>query len=322
MKGPISVPASLIRDLNAESDYPALSELYAAIEAADRVGAETSEEALRAAGPGRRRWVAEEAGVSGRLIGHGWLQAQSERRWYCTAAVRPERRRQGLGSALLNEGMRKARGLGAVELAAFLSADNQAGQAFLEKHGFRLMGHNRYMKAGPDYCREAPAWPEGFTLRSFAEIGDLKVLADAHNRCYAEHWGHYENGAVLTVEKLDEWMREYPEGFIPEGIFILFDPAGEIAGVSYGRFGAGEPKTRIVDSPGAAPKYRPLQLVRPLALQTMQWLQTQGEGPLELHCFGEEQETVEIYQGLGFRLAPQDDWLELGLVLSPAAKAI
>jgi GNAT superfamily N-acetyltransferase len=94
----------------------------------------------------------------------------------------------------------------------------------------------------------------------------------------------------------------------------LFAPDGEIAGLTYGRLsadrGPGLPKTRIVDSPGTAPAYRLAGLIRPLTLLTLQWLRTQGEGPLELHCFGEPEDVVEIYADLGFRLAPADHWVE------------
>ncbi len=309
-----AVPAYQIHSLDPDHDYPALSVLCTEIEAADQLGLATSEASLKAAGPERRRWVAECTDAPGQFLAHGWLQPQSPSRWYVFVAVHPKLRRQGLGSDMFGHLLGYGKEMNAQELAASIRSDFLPGAAFLQHHGFRAMGHSRFMKATPALQQDPPLWPAGFTVRSLAELQDLQVLVDAHNLCYASHWGHYENSTKLTVDKLQEWMQEYPDGFIPEGIFILFSPDGEIAGVTYGRLAAGNdtgsPKTRIVDSPGVTPAFRQLDLLRPLTLLTLEWLRNQGDGPIELQCWGEEEETIEIYKSLGFTLAPQDDWIE------------
>jgi GNAT superfamily N-acetyltransferase len=307
-------PASLVREFDPNRDYPSLSALYAAVETADHLGSDPSETALRAASPERRRWVAESSHKPGNFLAHAWLQPQSPTRGYFFTAVHPDWRRRRLGSALFACCLDCARELGVKELAAYLRADQIDAGAFLQYCGFQVMGTNRFMKASASLTQEAPHWPEGFTIRSLAETGDLDILVRAHNLCYASHWGHYENSTTLTVEKLQEFMKEYPDSFIPEGIFLLFAPNGEIAGLTYGRLsadnGSQNPKTRIVDSPGVAPEFSHLDLHRPLTQLTLQWLRMQGDGPIELHCFGEDEETAAVYTSLGFTLGPQDTWME------------
>jgi ribosomal protein S18 acetylase RimI-like enzyme len=212
---------------------------------------------------------------------------------------------------MFSYGITLAKKVGASQLVTCVRSDQQAEVLFLEKRGFQQMGYDRFLKATPNLSHEEPVWPEGFTIRSMAEINDLEVLMKAHNLCYARHWGHYENSTILTVEKVREWMDKNPQGFIHEGIFILFSPTNEIAGVVYGRFaGSGEKRTLIVDSPGVAPEYQHLDLLRPLTLQALQWLRYQGSEPIELHCWGENEETIAVYTKLGFSITPEDIWIE------------
>jgi len=53
-------------------------------------------------------------------------------------AVRPERRREGIATALLREGERRLRALGAARLAAVVAHEEAAAMAFWHAAGYRL----------------------------------------------------------------------------------------------------------------------------------------------------------------------------------------
>jgi hypothetical protein len=148
---------------------------------------------------------------------------------------------------------------------------------------------------------DPPVWPEGFRIRSYADIADPLILLQACNRSFADLWGHHENTAGgLTAEHLNRWL----PGWDPRGILIIFSPQGDVAGYCRAESGAytGEDED-LLDQPGIAPQYRPLQLHRPLALAAARWLRDQGSRPIRLESWGDSIETVSIYRQIGFQLA-------------------
>jgi hypothetical protein len=213
----------------------------------------------------------------------------------------------GIGSALLQHGLNCAQANGAKQVVIAIQASNPRADAFLRHHGFAGRGHNRFMSLDVLTPPAPPEWPDGFTVKSMAEIGDLAVMVDASNLCYSDHWGHLENSEPLTVEKLREWMDKYPDSlFIPAGISIVFAPDQRIAGLSSGRL-LDNRQRKVVDAPGVAPAFRHLTLRRSLILHTMAWL---GTGPYELHTFGDTDEETQVALDLGFSLKERNHWIE------------
>ncbi len=107
--------------------------------------------------------------------GPGWAQAE--------LMVRPERRRQGLGRALLRRLVVEARGRGAHYLAAM--APDQPGDAagFLRQNGFELLAARQHMRLRPVAVPRARAVP-GYRLR-LAGLEDSGILAEITNQAYA-----------------------------------------------------------------------------------------------------------------------------------------
>ena len=65
----------------------------------------------------------------------------------------------------------------------------------------------------------------------------------------------------------------------------------------------GDPKpVGLMDGPGITAAYDDRGLQKPLTQTVMQWLRAQGQGPLELHSFGDSAATVTLYRDLGFTL--------------------
>ena len=304
----------VIRSFRPSEDLPRLIRLRVEIEASDQAGNDTSEAAARAAlnwpghDPTQDRWVIEAPGDPESLIGYAWVRAQSRERTILYVAVHPDWRRSGLGSALLEHTLVRAREHGAIHATTAAEVRNKVADAFLRHHGFQPVGNNRFFCAPASIPIAEPSWPAGYTVRSYDKVQDVSILVEVFNRSYSDMWGHRENTkGAMNDEYLAESMTKYPEWYIPEGIFSAFAPDGGVAGVCKALLGpqtagSGQESRKIVDSPGVVPEHRGQSLQRPLTLTAMHWLRTYGPGPIELHTYGDQEETVAIYRELGFVL--------------------
>jgi GNAT superfamily N-acetyltransferase len=315
-----------IRLFKRDKDIPGLVQLRIDIEAFDHAGTDLTEsaviETLNWLGhdPEKDRWVIDAPEPPTRLIGYAWAFVQSQERTVIFAAIHPEWRRKGLGSELLSLAIARAREHGASHVTAAVNAKNKAAGEFLLRNGFRHAGNNRFMQAPTGVVIPKAAWPAGYTVRSYAEVKEPSILVEAFNRSYGDMWGHMENTkGAMNEAFLAGLMKSYPDQFIPEGIFIAFSPDGDIAGVCVAKLGVkvkgleGE-REKIVDSPGIAPAYRPMGLLRPLTLTAMQWLQGLGAGPIQLETYGDGEAAAEIYGEVGFVM--QEHYVEYCRYLS------
>jgi mycothiol synthase len=314
-----------IRLFNPEADFDQILTLYRELETLDPMGNDTTAEGLRASfkwhghDPAQDRWVVTTRAEPEKLLAHAWLFAQSQARVVTSIHVHPAWHRQGIGSALLATMLARARHAGATQVTGGRWEPAMPAHHFLTHHGFEPVGHNRFFAAPADIALPAPVWPVGYTMRTFAEVQDLSLLVEVCNRCYHDMWGHAENvpGAVDEA-RLAEGMRNSPEHYNPDAIFIAFAPDGDVAGTCFGRVygyenndpATGRPKL-VVDSPGVVPAHRHLGLQRPLALTTMHWLRNSaGIGPIQLHTYGDQEAAVAIYHALGFVLEPNSHLIE------------
>lgn len=304
----------VLRPLNPDTDVPNLVQLLNEIEAIDQSGTNTSEAALRnqfnwpGHDPEKDRLVIEALNKEGCLIAHGWTFAQSPQRVILGIAVHPNWRRRGLGSQLLATAISRANHLGAQQIVSSARSLNLPGKAFLEARHFTPVGHNRFMKAPATTALNTPQWPDGFTLQRYADIGDISVLVDGSNGCYADMWGHRENTEPATVTHFQQAIARSPDEYQPEGILIVFDPDRHIAGICFNRIE--EDNRKVLDSPGVTPRYRHLELHRPLVQASMLWLNSQAEGVYHLDTWGDYDLAVNIYRELGFELADKDHLIE------------
>lgn len=306
--------ALTIRNFQQQTDIPRMIQIRIAIEQADQLGDDTSEASLLAQfnwpghDPALDRWVVEAGGTDG-FVGYAWTFAQSPRRSIIHIGVHPTWRRRGIGSQLLEQVNRRAKGKGAVEIVAGARAKSIAGHAFLQARAFLPVGTNRFFTAPADTSVDPPIWPQGFVVKSLAELGDLTAVVAGSNGCYTDMWGHRENTEPLTVAHLQENMQKFPTSYDPAGIFVLFAPDGTVAGLSFSRYEQ-ENGSRVIDSPGVVPLYRHLALQRPLVQTSMRWLDQQAPGETDLYTFGDFVEAVEIYEALGFMLTPEQQLTE------------
>ena len=211
--------------------------------------------------------------------------------------VHPNWRRRGLGSRMLDLLNDAARRAGARCTYNEMNERDTAATAFLKHNGFLLAGDVWVLRAPAEADFAEPAWPEGYFVRSYAEVNDIQMLTDACNRGFCDMWGHHENTAGgVKPEELGEWNKIWD----PNGIFLAFAPDGSVIGSC--RAEPGDPED-LVDEPGVAPEHRRHRLQRPMVLTALRWLRAQNRRPVRLESWGDTPETVALYEEIGFELA-------------------
>ncbi len=291
----------VIRTFAVETDLPRLMSLLSCAEAVDRGGTNTSREALseQLSLPGQQdRWVIQAPDDPERLIGYGMVwQPPEQAGVQVYAAVHPDWRGRGLGEALLSHCIERARAWHAVLAEAYVNERPAASHTFLRARGFTPVGAYTEMRAAGNLALAAPTWPDGFIVRSYAEIQHLPTLTEAFNRAYAGQPGHN----VVT----DETMRGFLPELLPEGLLLLFDPNGAVAGIcrvepNAERTARNSAPTGYIDSPGLVPEHRTLELRRALLSSAVHWLRARGQVILELESWGDDDETLDLYRQVGF----------------------
>lgn len=323
------------RGVRPEDDVPRLAALDAAVEAVDRAGEEVSEEAIREtlAWPGHDPWrdrcVIEEPGQPDRLIAHGLVWKGSvDPVADLAVAVHPAWRGRGLGRALLVRALERARTLGATAARAYADEAHPAGAPFLRRHGFTPVAAYTQMRFPARLVPPPATLPAGYTVRDYDDLRDPALLARAMTDAYSGLWGHHP----VSVEELTQWL----PGWREDGILLLFDQRGGIAGMCRAEVratsstagagaaeadgmpsaveasaavteeagAAGSVEARVpdgqIDAPGIVPERRAEDLHVPLLLAAMRWLRAQGAGAIVLESWGDDQGTLDRYGALGF----------------------
>lgn len=103
--------------------------------------------------PGYFGLIAQE---SGQPLGFLLAQCATEESEIINLAVAPHARRLGIGAALVERAMARAREKGARAMFLEVAADNAAAQQLYEREGFRQVGiRHDYYRKGPDNYTDA-----------------------------------------------------------------------------------------------------------------------------------------------------------------------
>jgi ribosomal protein S18 acetylase RimI-like enzyme len=299
----------VVRNFRAGTDFLLLLELRRDLE-----GEDLSEAALQAdlvasnQKPEQDLWVAESSDGTA-LLGYSIGYHTVPERYLVWGGVRPSWRRQGIGNALLERSIERARKLDAEHILINIESQNEGSSLFLQQQGFQPKSHIWSLTVQADTPAAQPELPSGYRIQSFAEVRDYQVLYDAYYGCCYDLWGHGANSkkrAAVVQPIAKDWTQWFsnsdPKG---EGIFFIFSPNGKVVGLCRGRLASPEERsggvaTGHIDALGVAPEYRPLLLELPLTFAVMRWLRERGHGPLDLEVYGIDENRLKLYQELGF----------------------
>jgi mycothiol synthase len=205
--------------------------------------------------------------------------------------VHPDRRRRGLGTALVRALTADAGGL-----RLWAHGDLPAAVALAKAEGFerfRALLQLRRPLSGP---LAAPEFPDGITLRTFRVGQDEDDWLRVNARAFAKH---PEQGGWT---RRDIELREHEPWFDPDGFFIA-ERDGAIAGFHWTKVhrraegGLGE-----VYVVGVDPDARGGGLGRALTLAGLHYLRDRGLEEVMLYADEDNTPAISMYQHLGFTL--------------------
>ena len=143
---------------------------------------------------------------------------------------------------------------------------------------------------------EAPAWPDGITVRTFEPARDDEAWVEVNNRAFADH---AEQGgwteATLQRRFADPW-------FDPKLFLLAFDEAG-LAGFNWLKIHDADGADRRLGEIfviGVDPRMQGTGLGRALALEGLDLVHHQGIDTGSLFCAADNAPALKLYRSLGF----------------------
>jgi mycothiol synthase len=285
----------VIRAFNPDTDFPALVALLNDAAKADS-SALTTETEQRAFREGSEKyghiqqWVSEHSKPSNNLIAYAALFKQAATPYAeSQIIVHPEFRGQGLEEQLLNLIVAEAKAQKAEYLYDLVDVNNKERQAFVTSQGFPPERGFRLMTMTLPKSLPTVAIDAQFSLRTYAEVKDMKVMVEIVNTGWSDLPGH----KVADKENVG-WVNQQPH----DGIFLLFDKnriVGCVSGVVT-EDGRGQ-----VDAPALIPEHRQPEKYLALLLVGLEYLQKQGCGEVTMTSWGDYDSTIAAYTELGFK---------------------
>ena len=107
----------------------------------------------------------------------GWVHPEAK-----ALVVEPAFRRQGIGRALVDEGLRMERGRERPNLLLGLLPDEPGGHGFVEATGFAFHSTLWDLDLAADVEVAPPDWPAGITTRDIEPPGEIAAWVDAVQR--------------------------------------------------------------------------------------------------------------------------------------------
>jgi len=208
--------------------------------------------------------------------------------------VRPDRRRQGLGRALVDELIPAA---GGHVLRVWAHGDLAAAAALARAAGFERFRALWQMRRSLREPLDRPALPPGRTLRTFVPGRDEDAWLSLNGRAFAKH---PEQGG-WTRHDLE--LREREPWFDPAGFFVA-EHDGVMSGFHW---------TKVHDSQlgevyvvGVDPGEQGSGLGRALTLAGLRHLQELGMAQAMLYVDEDNVPAIRMYESLGFTRARVD----------------
>jgi len=219
--------------------------------------------------------------------------------------VHPQWRKQGIGGKMLSKGIKHARAINANAIDAYADSEQEDVCSFLELHNFDVAGLFRNMDISEeDYlptARPNPNWEVlNYNELKGNESDKLELLLSA-NSFWGDLWGHkVQLGSDKAAAKAD--LKQFVlEAFLPENMLFLFEEGDLVAHVKSGiRADADTNEHGYIDMPGVRKDKRKTEIYRELVLMSADLLYQQGCSEISIESWGESDETIAIFEELGF----------------------
>jgi mycothiol synthase len=205
--------------------------------------------------------------------------------------IHPDRRRQGLGLALVRALAAEAHGH---PVRLWAHGDLPAAARLARAAGFDRFRALWQMRRPLDGPLDQPRLPPGITLRAFRPGQDEEEWLSLNRRAFA---GHPEQG---TWTRHDLELREREPWFDPAGFFIA-ERDGRMAGFHWTKVHeAADAAIGEVYVLGVDPGEQGTGLGRALTLAGLHHLQERGLARVMLYADEDNVPAIRLYEGLGF----------------------
>ena len=205
--------------------------------------------------------------------------------------VRPDRRRRGVGRALL-DGLRERAG---ENLEVWSHGDLPAAQAFAAALGLRRSRVLHQLRRPADAPLPPRAWPGGVSVRTFEPGRDEAAWLALNARAFAHH---PEQGRWTRDDLAD---REGEPWFDPAG-FFLAERDGRLVGFHWTKVHRErDPAVGEVYVVGVDPGSAGAGLGRALTIRGLEHLRDAGLPEVLLYVDEDNPRAMSLYERLGFR---------------------
>jgi mycothiol synthase len=259
----------------------------AAVAGADGTEPFSEDALLHLADPGTAQLVARDAGE---LVGFAHLDPDGPA---AELAVRPDRRRAGLGGRMAAEVLERGGG----ELRVWAHGEHPGAVALAERFGLRKVRELWQMRRDLGEPFPEPRFPDGVRLRGFVVGQDEDEFLRVNNAAFA--W-HPEQGG-WDVEQVR--LREAEAWFDPAGFLLAVDADDRLLGYHWTKVhpAAGDtPAMGEVYVLGVDPSAQGRHLGGALTAAGLAYLRDRGLPTVLLYVEGDNAAAIRVYEKLGF----------------------
>ena len=221
--------------------------------------------------------------------------------------VRPDRRRRGIGRALIDGATDSERRRGRPAVIMGVLPDDDGGRAFLEAIGFGFHSTLWDLDLARDHAVAEPAWPVGFAVRTFDRTRDAVPWVDLFNAAFADHATPLQLDLPSVVAGFDD------PAIVDDDVLLVEDGAtGDLvafcATSPIRRDGAVEPHGEIW-TVGVRPDRQGGGLGRQLLRWGVRRLRSIGAIDVSLSVNGRNERALGLYESEGFvRTRTRERW--------------
>ncbi|MFC1992705.1 GNAT family N-acetyltransferase [Chloroflexota bacterium] len=219
--------------------------------------------------------------------------------------IRPEHRKKGLVTSLLNYSMHRAQELGAGVAHVNIAEDNVVAKRVLSRLGFSLVRRFLELRLDITDVRRSDINHDAPGFRCL-QRGEEDKLTQIQNRAFAGTWGYNPN----TVEEIT--YRTNLSTCSPEDIVLICDGDKVIGYCWTGiacKGGSGERKGQIFML-GLDPDYRGKGIGKKILLAGLAHLESRSLQVAELTVDSENEAACALYKSVGFKIRTSSLWYE------------
>ncbi len=135
------------------------------------------------------------------------------------------------------------------------ASNHEPSKELLTNYGMESIRHFWTMRIDIGKQPEFPELPEGITIKTLADINDLRAVMRADDDAFKDHWGYVQQPEEEMFKDWQEWVEKDPKH--DASIWFLAMDGDEIAGVSLCRIEAwNDPDWGWVNSLGVRRPWR------------------------------------------------------------------